>query len=160
MQEIKVSEHSSSTIKGSLLSGAKTPPARRAKYSNGERLPPSPRLGRGPGCVCKHLHLGCTCQARTDLEAAKCTCSSDFPLLVGGRDGPTEILHVPPSLLLGGWLRDGAGRAASSSNISIHFLCDLGRIPSLARFTQQCCGFKPSVSFTHRELWGLSQDNG
>lgn len=70
--------------------------------AEGEWLPACPRLGRGPGYVCKHLHLGCTCQARTDLEATERTCSSDFPSFICSGDGPAELctsLHpsFPPA---------------------------------------------------------------
>lgn len=70
---------------------AKITSTRRAEHNNGEWVAAAlPGSGRGPGCNCKHLHLGCTCQARTDLEAAECTCSSDFPWIVSGGDGLTE----------------------------------------------------------------------
>lgn len=84
---------------------AKITSTRRAEHNNGEWVAATlPWSERGPGCICKHLHLGCTCQARTDLEAAECTCSSDFPSFVSGGDSLTEqSTSLLPSCLWVGW---------------------------------------------------------
>ena len=58
--------------------------------------------------------LGCTCQARTDLEAVACTCSSDCPSFVCGGDGPAESrasLHPPSPPACG--LAEGWGSGGS-----------------------------------------------
>lgn len=136
-------KHRSSRIKASLLSGTDSKDSPRQEEPSitmeNECLPPSPRLGWGPGCVCKHLHLGCTCQARTDLEVAECTCSSDFPSFVVGM---VPLNHADPFLPPAFQLAEGWGRESSFQFQDIYSLpLDLGQVPSLARFTQQYCGF-------------------
>lgn len=136
---------------------AKIPSARRAKHNNGEWVAstlPQPGMGAwlclqtsAPG-----LHL-----PGEDWPGSHGVHLLFWFHLVCGGDGPTESCTslLPSRLSLVGWLRDGAGRAASSSSTSLLSLCDLGQVPSLARFTQQYCGFWSSVLFTLRKLWGL-----
>lgn len=115
-----------------------------------------PQARTGAWLCCKHLHLCCTCQARTDLEAVKCTCSFDFPSFIHGGGGFHRILHMLPSPWLAGWLRMQQASPASSSRIS-HTLCDLGQVLNLARFTHHCCGFNSSVLLTLRKQ-GFNQE--
>ena len=101
----------------------------------GEWPPLPPQAGWGGGWLAVFANictwLGCTCQARTDLEAAGCTCSSDSPHSICGGDGPAEScasLHpsFPPACgLAEGW---GGRGGASSSSISAPSLCDLGPV--------------------------------
>lgn len=120
-----------------------------------EWLPPSPRLGWGAWLCLQTSAPGLHLPGEDWPGNSGVHLLFWFPLVCGG-DGPTESSTslLPSCLSLVGWLRDGARKAVSSSSAPTHSLCDLEQVPSLARFTQQCCGFKPLVLFTLRKLWG------